>query len=170
MTTTKNQERQKLRELIEKIELAMMVTHHGGELRARPMTTSQMDEDGHLWFFSNEFTAKTAEIQKDHDVNLSYADKSSNSYVSISGKASMVNDKDKINELWSPILKAWFPKGKDDPDMTLIKVVPTSSEFWDSSSSKMVQLFKISKAIVKGETYYEQTGDDENVKQDHDKK
>jgi len=170
MTTTSNQERQRLRELIEKIELAMMVTNDEGELRARPMTTSQVDEDGNLWFFSNEFTAKTFEIQKDHDVNLSYADKASNSYVSISGTATLVHDRAKINELWSPILKAWFPNGKDDPDMTLIKVVPHSSEYWDSSASKMVQLFKISKAIIKGETYYEQAREDENVKQDHDKK
>lgn len=169
MTTTKNQERKRLRELIEKIELAMMVTTHGDELRSRPMTTSQMDEEGNLWFFTNEFTAKTTEIQQDQQVNLSYADKSSNSYVSISGTASMVRDQAKVNELWNPILKAWFPKGKDDPDMTLIKVVPHSSEFWDSSASKMVQLFKISKAIIKGETYHDQAGEDENIKQDHDK-
>jgi len=170
MTTTRNQERKRLRELIEKIELAMMVTNHGDELRARPMTTSQMDEDGNLWFFTNEFTAKTAEIKKDQQVNLSYADKSSNSYVSISGTASLVQDQAKVNELWNPILKAWFPNGKDDPDMTLIKVVPHSSEFWDSSASKMVQLFKISKAIIKGETYHEQAREDENIKQDHDNK
>jgi len=170
MTTTDNQDRKRLRELIEKIELAMMVTIDGEELRARPMTTSQMDEDGNLWFFSNEFTAKTEEIMKEHHVNLSYADKASNSYVSISGTASMVQDKAKINELWNPILKAWFPNGKDDPDMTLIKVVPQSSEYWDSSASKMVQLFKISKAIIKGETYHDQAREDENVKLDHDKK
>jgi len=170
MTTTKNQEKKRLRELIEKIELAMMVTSHGDELRARPMTTSQMDEDGNLWFFSNEFSAKTAEIKQDQHVNLSYADKASNSYVSISGTASLVHDPAKINELWSPILKAWFPNGKDDPDMTLIKVVPHSSEFWDSSASKMVQLYKISKAIIKGETYHDQASEDENIKQDHDNK
>ncbi|KEO74487.1 pyridoxamine 5'-phosphate oxidase family protein [Anditalea andensis] len=168
MTTTNNQERARLRELIEKIELAMMVTSHGEELRARPMSTSQMDEDGNLWFFSNEFTAKTEEIKEDQQVNLSYADQSSNSYVSISGTATMIHDRAKIDELWSPILKAWFPNGKDDPDMTLIKVVPHASEYWDSSASKMVKLFNITKAIIKGETYHEQADDNENVKQDHD--
>ncbi|WP_143961851.1 pyridoxamine 5'-phosphate oxidase family protein [Litoribacter populi] len=166
MTQTKNEELKRLRELIEKIELAMMVTQDGEELRARPMTTSQMDEAGHLWFFTNEFSSKTGEILEHDEVNLSYADKGSNSYVSISGKASLVHDKNKVDELWSPILKAWFPEGKEDPDLALIKVVPHSSEFWDSNANKMVQLFKISKAIIKGETYQQQASDDENSKLD----
>ncbi|MBS9524875.1 pyridoxamine 5'-phosphate oxidase family protein [Litoribacter alkaliphilus] len=166
MTQTKNEELKRLRELIEKIELAMMVTQDGEELRARPMTTSQMDESGHLWFFTNEFSSKTGEILEQDEVNLSYADKESNSYVSIGGKASLVHDQNKVNELWNPILKAWFPEGKEDPDLALIRVIPHSAEFWDSNSSKMVQLFKISKAILKGESYQQQAGDDENAKLD----
>jgi general stress protein 26 len=167
MATTKNQDLSKLRELIEKIELAMMVTQDGEDLRARPMTTSQMDEDGHLWFFTNEFSSKTGEILNHEEVNLSYADKESNSYVSISGKASIVHDQKKVDELWHPILKAWFPKGKDDPDMALIRVIPYQSEYWDSNSNKMVQLFKIAKAIIKGETYQDQAREDENKKIDN---
>ncbi len=154
---------EKLKELIGKIEIAMLTTEDGKQLRSRPMSTSKLDEDGNLWFFTNEFSSKVDEIQADRQVNLSYAEKGSNTYVSVSGKASLVHDKQKIDELWSPILKAWFPDGKEDPSIALLKVVPEHAEYWDGSDSKMVQLFKIGMAAISGDGY-ESSGKDEHGK------
>jgi general stress protein 26 len=73
----------------------------------------------------------------------------------IDGIATLVNDKTKMKELWSSILKAWFALGLEDPDMTLIKVTPKEVNYWESSSSKMVVLFNMLKAIVTGIEYPE---------------
>lgn len=153
---------EKLKELIQKIEVAMLTTEDGKHLRSRPMSTSKLDAEGNLWFFTNEFSSKVDEIEADRQVNLAYAAKDTNTYVSISGKASIVHDKDKVDELWSPILKAWFPEGKDDPTIALLKVVPEQAEYWDGSDSKMVQLFKIGKAAITGGGY--EAGEDEHGK------
>ena len=71
------------------------------------------------------------------------------------GSAKIVTDRKKIDELWNPFVKVWFPEGKDDPELVLIKIAPHSAEYWDSSSSKMVVLFNMAKALVTGEEYNE---------------
>ena len=127
------------------------MTVAGGVLRSRPMQTQQAEFDGDLWFFTSSNTHKAEEIEKDNRVNVSYAAPDDNSYVSISGTAEIVTDKAKMEELWSPILKAWFPKGLDEPDIILLKVNANQAEYWDSASSSLVQAFGLLKSLVTGE-------------------
>ncbi|CAN5547973.1 pyridoxamine 5'-phosphate oxidase family protein [soil metagenome] len=143
-----------LKKKIDGIKIAMMTTEEpDGNLRSRPMATNEMDEDGTLWFFTREFDPKVNEVNQNHKINLSYSDPENNLYVSISGEAYSEKDKNKIEELWQPHLKAWFPQGKDDPKISLLKVNPTKVEYWDSESSNMVLIFNIAKSILKGEKH-----------------
>ncbi len=145
---------EKLKGKLKDIKIAMLTTEEpDGDLRSRPMSTSEMDEDGCLWFFTNEFSPKVNEINQEHKVNLSYANPDDNTYVSVSGQAVLSTDKSKIKELWNPILKAWFPEGLDDPKLALLKITPRQAEYWDSTSSKVIQFYNIAKAIVTGERH-----------------
>lgn len=141
----------KLNDLIEDVQVAMLTTVDWGIFRSRPMQTQEFEFDGDLWFFTSSDTHKTEEIEKDHRVNVSYAAPDSNTYVSVSGTAEIVNDKEKIEELWNPIYKAWFPKGLDDPTLCLLKVRVEQAEYWDASSSTLVQIAGFLKAIVTGQ-------------------
>jgi general stress protein 26 len=141
----------KVNDLIKDVQVAMLTTIDWGVLRSRPMQTQEAEFDGDLWFFTSTDTHKTDEIEKDRRVNVSYAAPDSNTYVSVSGTAALVNDKEKIEELWNPILKAWFPKGLDDPTLILLKVSVEQAEYWDSSSSAVVQVVGFVKALVTGE-------------------
>ena len=145
----------KLKDLVADVKIAMLCTSHNGHLRSRPMSTAQFDDEGNLWFFTNEHSGKADEVAGDHEICLAYSSPSKNTYVSISGNAQIVNDWVKMKELYNPAIKAWFPKGLDDPDLELLKVIPFKAEYWDSSSSKMVLLFQMAKAIVTGEKYHE---------------
>lgn len=129
----------------------MLTTIDGGVLRSRPMQTQDFDFDGDLWFFTSSETHKTEEIIKDNRVNVSYAAPDDNTYISVSGTASIVKDREKIEELWTPVYKAWFPKGLDDPNLILLKVSVEQAEYWDSSSSAFVQIAGFLKAIATGE-------------------
>jgi general stress protein 26 len=142
---------EKLNELIKEIDFAMMTTNDGGMLRSRPMQTQDFDFDGDLWFFTSSKTHKTDEIERDNRVNISYAAPADNTYVSISGRASIVKDQEKIDEYWNDILKAWFPEGKDSPDLVLLKVEVEQAEYWDSPSSTIVQTLGFLKALATGE-------------------
>lgn len=142
----------KLYELIKDVKIAMMTTvDSNGKLHTRPMHSHEADEHGDLWFFTQIDSAKIQEISRDTDVSLGYADPGSQTYVSVSGKAEMVRDKAKIEEKWSEPMKAWFPEGKDDPQIALIRIHPERGEFWDSPSSTVVHLVGYVKAAVTGE-------------------
>lgn len=150
-TSRSSQSTTKLAKLIHGIQFAMLTTVvRGSTLRSRPMATQKTPFDGTLWFFTDDNSAKAHEIGRDKHVNLSYADPDANRYVSISGRATLVKDETRMRKLWNPIYKAWFPKGLDDPHITLLKVTVDQAEYWDSPTSKVVQLFGFIKAAVTG--------------------
>lgn len=151
MQDTRQESIKKLSDLIKDIEFAMLTTIDGGHLRSRPMQTQDFEFDGDLWFFTSSKTHKTDEIEKDDRVNVSYAAPGDNTYVSVSGTAEIVKDQEKIDEYWSDILKAWFPEGKDSPDLVLLKVKVEQAEYWDAPASTIVQIAGFLKAIATGE-------------------
>ena len=145
----------KLKELVNEVKIAMLCTSQSDHLRSRPMSTAQFDDEGNIWFFTNEHSGKADELSRDHQICLAYSSPSKNSYISISGDARIVNDWVKMKELYNPAIKAWFPQGLDDPNLALLKVTPLQAEYWDSSSSKMITLLQMAKAIATGEKYNE---------------
>ena len=130
---THDEKIKKLGELIKDIDIAMLTTvDEDGSLRSRPMGTQEVEFDGDLWFMTAIDTGKADEILRENRVNVSYAKPDDHRYVSVSGTAVLINDKAKIDELWSPIYKAYFPEGKDDPRLRLIKVRVEKAEYWES--------------------------------------
>ncbi len=142
----------KLNDLINVIDFAMLTTvDTDGVLRSRPMSTQEAEFDGTLWFFTSDKTHKVEEIERDNRVNASYAEPEDNVYVSVSGTASISKDRAKMEELWNPILKAWFPEGLDDPNICLLRVDVEQAEYWDSPSSTLVQVVGFVKALATGQ-------------------
>ncbi|MEP7149254.1 MAG: pyridoxamine 5'-phosphate oxidase family protein [Acidobacteriota bacterium] len=141
----------KIKELTESIDFCMLTTIDSGQLRSRPMSTQEFEFDGDLWFFTSDNTHKITEIEKDPRINVAYSKPDDNTYLSISGRAEVVKDRAKIEELWSPVLKAWFPEGLDDRHLCLLKIPVEQAEYWDAPSSKIVQLFGMVKAIATGQ-------------------
>lgn len=136
---------------IQGIRIAMMTTAEAdGTLRSRPMATQDVEFDGTLWFFTMADAPKVGEVKRDQQVNLSYAKPDDQLYVSISGTAELIRDQQKVKEMWKPIYKAWFPSGENDPNLALLKVDAIQAEYWDSPSSKMVQLVLMAKAAITG--------------------
>lgn len=147
------QARQRLGELIKDIRFAMFTTRHDGQLHSRPMTTQlpEDDDSARLWFFASRKGAPVADIGRDSNVNVSYADPDKDAYVSVSGHAKVVEDMARKNALWSTIAEAWFPGGVTDPDLALIEVTISGAELWDVNANKAMQLFKMAKAAVTGD-------------------
>ena len=152
----------KLAELIKDIEVAMLTTvDESGALRSRPMMTQRVEFDGDLWFFTKAGAPKVGEIEHDQHVNVSYSSPADQHYVSMSGRARLVRDRARIEELWNPAYQAWFPEGLDDPEIALLKVSVEQAEYWDSPTSTVVHLVGLAKATLTGESY--KPGENEKV-------
>ena len=131
----------------------MLVTHAGQErLRARPMAIAEVEADLCVWFITSVESAKVHEIESDTRVHL-ICQKDRSAYLSIEGLADLVNDRNRISEVWSEEFKVWFPGGKSDPDIVLIKVRPQRSEYWDNQgANKVAYLWEAARAYVTGTT------------------
>ena len=146
----------KLYALIDDIRICMMTTvEEDGRLASRPMYALEADGAGDVWFFTRIESAKTTEISRDGHVNLAYSHPSKQHYISLSGRAEIVRDKGHINDKWSEPLRTWFPEGKDDPQLALIRVHPERGEFWDSPSSTVIHLYGYVKAAITGSPPHE---------------
>ena len=142
---------EKLWGLIKKYRFAMMTTHESGHvLRSRPMTTIDRDYDGSLWFFAKADSAAVDAIASHAQVCLSYSDSDNFDFVCVAGPGAIVKDVSKKKELWKPAVQAWFPEGPESSHNVLIRVTPDHAEYWDSKSSKLVQLFTLAKALATG--------------------
>lgn len=147
----------KLISMIKDVKFAMLTTvTESGALHSRPMGTLKgtlEDFDGTLWFFSKKNSFKNHDIENDQHVNLSYSDPHKQHYISVSGTAFVSSDRKKMEELWTPLMKAWFPDGLADPDISLIGIRVENAEIWDSPPGKVVQLAGFVKAAVTGKPY-----------------
>ena len=143
-------QRDKLWSMMKSTRIAMLTTDDGGHLRARPMAASQSEFNGTLWFFTREHTAKVDEVQAEHQVGVTYADPGAQNYVSLSGTATLVRDRATFDAHWGEILTTWFPDGKDDPDLALLRVDVVSAEYWDAPNSKLVHAYGYVKAKLTG--------------------
>lgn len=147
---------EKFRDLVKDVTVCMFTTlDEKQDLSSRPMFTSNIDNEGNVWFFTNEFSEKINEVSKDNLVHLIYSHPVKNIYVDVKGSCSLLIDKKKMEELWDPELKQWFPQGLEDPKICLVKVATETAHFWNHSSSKMGLLFQMIRSITKGDQYKE---------------
>lgn len=142
-------EHDRFRSLLERFDNAMLVTH-GGEDRfhVRPMAIAQVEPTCVVWFFTSRESPKVYELDDDDRVQVICQD--DHTFVSIAGAATVVDSREKVGELWNERLRAWFPRGKDDPSLVLIAVTPIDGEYWDNKGVKGVRYaFEEVKAMAK---------------------
>jgi general stress protein 26 len=149
-----NEEIQDLKKLIEHMKVGMLTTiDDEGGFRSRPLWTLDVDDQGRIWFFVSSESRKIHEMLAEHDrVGLSYADLAKQDYVSITGHGEIMRDEQKMKELWNPWVKAFFPRGLNDPDLALLAVTIDKAEYWDAPGSLVKRLQGMLKARATGDT------------------
>lgn len=145
-----SQQEEKLQRLLQDFSTAMLATRTvRGELRSRPMVVAEVQPDGTLWLLTDRHSAKMEEIARDKHVNVTM--QSAMKFVSFSGTATAVHDREKIDGLWKEVWKVWFPAGKADPNLILIRVEGEAGEYWDNSGTNAVRyLIEAGRAYLSG--------------------
>ncbi len=145
-----NEALKKFNKLVNDINVCMFITNNHESNHTRPMYTTEVEENGTLWFFTDIRSIKVEEVSKDNTVHLVYAHPGKESYLDVWGNASVVTDKQTIKDKWTAFVKAWFPGGVDDPNISLLKVTPQNVYYWDAEAGKMVSFIKIIAGAITG--------------------
>ena len=145
-----NQQQKRFSEILNDFSTAMLTTvGDDGIPRARPMQVSDVDDQNQLWFFTDIESGKADEIRSNETVAITL--QGGGKFLSMSGKAEIVKDQTKIDELWGEVNKVWFPEGKEAPNVILLKIVPDEGEYWDTSGvTGLRYLFRAGKAYFEG--------------------
>lgn len=139
----------KIAELVRGIRIAMMTTvAKDGSMSSRPMAVQEKPFNGTLWFLTRQGSEKVEEVEKDRHVTLTFAEPKDSKYITLKGIASVSQDRSKIHDLWNPLYKAWFPKGKDDPEIAVLRVEVNEADYWEASGNRLVMLMKYVAASV----------------------
>ncbi len=137
-------------DLMESIGQCMLVTHDGAgdELRARPMSAHVARDEEAVFFLTDVRHHKDDEIEINQNVCLAFADTGGQAYVSVTGTANVLDDRARIEELFSTAARAWWDS-KDDPNIRVLRVMPASAEYWDSPG-KLISSVKLAAAALTG--------------------
>jgi len=149
---------EKLHEMIEELEIAMLTTRRpDGRLVSRAMATQKRAPGADLWFVTSEDTHKVDELEEESHVNLAYYKDRTREWISVSGLATCSRDPEIIRRLWAPDWKIWFPEEGDprhgtaeDPRLVMIGVDIESATFFESDKPAPVVLFEMLKGRLTG--------------------
>ncbi|GAA1968162.1 pyridoxamine 5'-phosphate oxidase family protein [Nocardioides panacihumi] len=144
-------EQEKVVDLMKDLHIGMLTTFGPEGPRSVPMARQQVEPSAELWFISARDTRHVEDIARDPKVHLTFS--SNATWVAMSGRAQVVDDGAKLEELWTTFAEAWLPGGPEDPNATLIKVDVDEVEFWDTPGGKIASLVSLAKTKLTGETY-----------------
>lgn len=145
---------EKIRSLIDKSGSCFFVTQANlnGSHKSRPMAVQKTDTSGHVWFLSAKDSMKNMELEQNKNVTLYFQGSSYSDFLELNGYAILNYDREKIEELWDPTIKAWFTEGIDDPRISVIQFIPDSGYYWDNKHGNAIAGIKVLFSALSGKT------------------
>jgi general stress protein 26 len=142
----------KLIELMKNMRIGMLTTTTEQDtLESVPMARQDVDPAAELWFITARDTRHVRDVRARPRVGLTFS--SRDAWVSLHGTATVVDDQERLAELWNTFAEAWLPGGPDDPNATLLRIDVEGGEYWDTPGGKLVSLISFAKTKLAGETY-----------------
>ncbi len=132
--------KQKVLNLLDEQKVGTLATVEQDKPHTRYMTF--FHEGLTLYTPTSKETHKADEIEKNPNVHIliGYSGEGfGDTYAEIAGTATLTDDPELINHLWSEEMEKWF-KGKDDPNLVILKIDPTSIRYMNEGSRTPAEL------------------------------
>jgi len=116
---------------------------------AQPMTAFRDEETGAIWFFTRDDTdlARDAALGGGQSAMFHYGSKDQNVWACIHGQLSVHGqDREIIDRYWNPVLSAWYPEGKDDAHLTILKFDADDGRIWVNEGGFFKFFYEVAKA------------------------
>ncbi len=145
---------EKIKDLVKQAPTCFFCTSisTGASEGVRPMSVQKVDDNGCLWFLSAKDSHKNQEIAASSSVKLFFQGSAHSDFLQLSGKATISYDKEKVKELWEPVLKTWFTEGENDERLSVIQVTPSGGYYWDTKHNRAVAGVKMVIGAITGIT------------------
>ena len=142
----------KIRQLLKDLPIAFMVTAHDNTITARPIGVvgDHGAFDGSVWFITDRRSRKVQAIESGATTALLFQNDRDGTYLHMTGHAAVIEDPEKLKELYTPVQRTWFPDGVDDPHITLLRFDATEATYWDGHASMLRLAFAYAKSVVTG--------------------
>lgn len=117
---------------------------------AQPMTAYRDEEAGTIWFFSRDETDLAKDVAgAGQSAMFHYGSKDQNVWACIHGQLSTHgHDRAIIDRYWNPVLGAWYPEGKDDPQLTILRFDADDGRVWVNEGGFFKFAYEVAKANV----------------------
>lgn len=144
---------EKLKDMVDKIDMGMMGTYQEGSefIYAVPMSRQELDEQGNIWYLLSSESETYHNLEKNKNLSILFSDTSNFNFLSLNGQAEISQDQARIDKYWNKMVEVWFEKGKEDPRIRVLKVVPSEAHYWDNKTNKLVTMFKVLSSAVTGQ-------------------
>ncbi len=104
----------------------------------RPMTV-QTDDDRNIYFFASRSEELVKGLSESRQAVASYSSNGHDFFASMEGELVPDNDRSKIDQLWNPLIAAWYDKGKNDPDLVLLRFDADRADVWDAGTASALK-------------------------------
>jgi len=145
---------EKVRELLPRFQSAMLITHTAqGEVHVRPLAL-QGDAStfgGTLWFFTDRRSRKVGESEAGGPVSIVCQSDEHSVYLHLTGKAAVIDDKQRMRELYTPVLRTWFPQGLEDEHLALLRFDAEAGTYWRVKGGMVLSAISFAKAVATGQ-------------------
>ncbi len=146
-----NDGRNRLHDVVNDFDVAMLATHTTNAMHARPMAIACLDDGIGAYLVTDVNSLKVDEINANPYALLTF--QSAKNFASVRGELTILRDRQLIEKMWKEAWKVWFPEGKSDPNIALLRFTAHEGEYWDNAGMQGLKyVYDAAKAYVTGET------------------
>jgi general stress protein 26 len=143
---------EKLQEMVNKIDIGMLCSQVPGSkvIHAVPMSRQEVDEEGNIWYLISADSETYRNLEISPYVNVLFSDIRDYHFLSLCGEVEISENQARIDKYWNSMIEAWFEKGREDPNIRILKVIPSEAHYWDNKTNKLVTILKVAMSAVTG--------------------
>jgi general stress protein 26 len=130
---------------------AGMLGVSGSGQHMQPLAPQVEEETATIWLFTRRSSDLCKVVGAGSQAHFCVISEDHDYHACMSGLLSEDRSPSRIDQFWSPIVASWFERGKDDPDMTLLKLKLADAAIWASTDSSVKFGWEIAKANLTGD-------------------
>jgi general stress protein 26 len=149
LSKTKTSPREQLFDELSRVTAGMLGVN-GNTRGLIPMAPQLEREHGKIFFFTRRSSDLVTSVGQGGQAEYCLVGKDHDYYACLTGPIIQSSDSAAIDRHWNAVTSAWFPGGREDPELTLLEFTPVEAAIWASTDSTAVFAWEMTKALVGG--------------------